>query len=423
MTPDKLKKNRTLIWKFTAILVAFIVIFDILVITQQTRLLEDETISRTNQEFALFGKLIAGLLTKNDYAYIEDSISRWSQKQNDIINLQVIAHNGFVIASYKRKVPDAKHKRFQRVIQYGKNKTATITMTRDISSVTKAINTLSIQLVTFSIILVTLLGFLLQRTAIQPLQKEIIDHEQTEDKLRQHTIKLREINNELETFSYSLSHDLRAPLRAITSFSQIIKEEASQKLNAEENGYFNRILNASNRMAELIDDMLALARVTQSNIQFTAVNLSKLADEARERLMLIGTKRNITWRIHEDLSAYADQNMIALVFDNLFGNAYKYTGKNPDANIEFGCIYPDTGVDMPDNVYFIRDNGVGFDMQYSNKLFKPFQRLHNDSSFEGTGIGLATVQRIIHLHDGKIWAESEKDKGATFYFTLNASPK
>ncbi|MFV1997226.1 MAG: ATP-binding protein, partial [Acidiferrobacterales bacterium] len=213
------------------------------------------------------------------------------------------------------------------------------------------------------------------------------------------------------------SHDLRSPLRSIMGFSQILKEDASDKLNVEEKEQFERIIGASRRMAELIDDILELGRVTRSEVQQITVNLSALAKSAVERLCLTDETREVDWQIEEGLTVVGDKKLLALMLDNLLGNACKYSSKQTRARIEFGrtVVAHD---DKEGPVYFVRDNGVGFDMRYADKLFKPFHRLHHHTAFEGTGIGLATVQRIVHRHGGHIWAEAKEGKGATFFFTF-----
>ena len=418
MTQTALDKTWRTARTFTAILVAFIIVFDLIVIVQQTRLLHSENHTHTENEFKLFGRLISSSLTKGDYTNVEEAVSQWGKEQSNILELEVIAENGFIIASFKRHNSTTDIKNFQGKIHYNLHKMATITMLRDISEISTAIHQLSLQLIGFSIVLVALLGFLLQRTAVRPLQNEINEHEQTESKLRQQASVLQEINNELESFSYSLSHDLRAPLRSITGFTQIILEDTGHKFNDEDNDHFQRILKASNRMAELIDDILELARVTRSDVQHTKVDLSALATEARDRLILTDDKRQVDWHIEDGLTAFGDKKLLALLFDNLLGNAYKYSANNKHARIEFGSKVMVVEGNAERTVFYIKDNGIGFDMQYINKLFKPFHRLHRDPAFEGTGIGLATVERIIHRHLGSIWAEAEPGKGACFYFTL-----
>ena len=234
-----------------------------------------------------------------------------------------------------------------------------------------------------------------------------------ERKVAERTGELEIANKELETFSYSVSHDLRAPLRTIDGFSQAILEDCADKLDAQAQGYLNRVRAATQHMGHLIDDLLKLAKVTRAEINRESVDLSELANNVQESLKASMPERHVDWIVQPSLIAYGDARLLSIVFENLLGNAWKFTGQQTYARIEFGMQEGEGGA-----VYFVRDNGVGFDMTYAGKLFGAFQRLHNVSEFPGTGIGLATVQRIIHRHGGCIWAESEPGNGACFYFAL-----
>jgi PAS domain S-box-containing protein len=238
-------------------------------------------------------------------------------------------------------------------------------------------------------------------------------NEQLEERVRQRTAELEVANRELESFSYSVSHDLRAPLRAINGFSQALFEDYSHLFDAEGLNYLERVRAASQRMAMLIDDLLTLSRVTRQEIRRGPLNLSALATAVAEELQATQPERQVEFIIAPDLWAEADPNLIYIVMDNLLHNAWKYTSKHPQARIEFGVL---ASAGSP--IYFVKDDGAGFDMAYAAKLFGAFQRLHRDIEFEGTGVGLATVQRIIHRHGGRTWAEGAVEQGATFYFTL-----
>ncbi len=234
-----------------------------------------------------------------------------------------------------------------------------------------------------------------------------------EYRVRQRTHQLETVNRELEAFSYSVSHDLRSPLRSIDGFSQILSKKYHDKLDATGNDYLERVRRASQRMGNLIDDMLLLSQVTRGPLKREPVDLSKIAEKVADELSKMNTERSVQFVLQRGLIAYADAGLLRIVMDNLLGNAYKYTGKKASAKIEF---------DMHDidgeQVFIVRDNGVGFNMDYAHKLFGAFQRLHGMNEFDGTGIGLATVQRIIHRHHGRVWAEAKEGEGATFYFTL-----
>ncbi|UCG83110.1 MAG: PAS domain S-box protein, partial [Dehalococcoidia bacterium] len=238
-------------------------------------------------------------------------------------------------------------------------------------------------------------------------------NEELEQRVIERTTQLQAVNKELEAFAYSVSHDLRAPLRSIDGFSQVLIEDYVDKLDEEGNDYLQRVRAASQRMGELIDDLLNLSRVTRGEMCHEDVDLSAMAQAICSDLQCRQPKRKVKFVIKPELADRGDMRLLRAAFENLLGNAWKFTGKKKSARIEFGQIENDG-----QHVYFVRDNGVGFDMNYADKLFGAFQRLHSPSEFEGTGIGLATVQRIIHRHGGNIWAESELDKGTTFYFTL-----
>ncbi|WP_373531427.1 PAS domain S-box protein [Vampirovibrio sp.] len=224
---------------------------------------------------------------------------------------------------------------------------------------------------------------------------------------------LNVLNQELESFSYSVSHDLRAPLRTIDGFSQAILEDCAHTLEGDALRYLQRIREGSQQMAQLIDDMLNLSRLARENLNKETINLSALVQQVVVDLQAGEPERQVAIRIQEPLFAEADARLMRAVLENLIGNAWKFTAYSPDACIEFGLTEQ-----HGKPVYFVRDNGAGFDMAYAHQLFGTFQRLHNAAEFAGTGVGLASAQRVIHRHGGEIWAYGEVGKGATFYFTL-----
>ncbi len=226
--------------------------------------------------------------------------------------------------------------------------------------------------------------------------------------------ELASSNRDLEAFSYSVSHDLRAPLRAINGFARILNDDFSAELSPIARGFLQKIRAAGDKMSTLIDGLLAFSRVGRSALRKQTVDLNEVAQSILENLTPELADRPIEWVRSELPPAQADPVLIQQVYANLIGNAVKYTGKRNAARIEIGSFNKNG-----EKIYFVRDNGAGFDMKYADKLFGVFQRLHSDTDFEGTGVGLATVQRIIHRHGGRIWAEAEPDKGATFYFTLS----
>jgi signal transduction histidine kinase len=225
--------------------------------------------------------------------------------------------------------------------------------------------------------------------------------------------ELLALNKELESFSYSVSHDLRAPLRAISGFSAIVLEDSADKLNPESKADLERIRAAALHMGEMIEGMLQLAQTTRYEMHREKIDLSGLARGIVSHLQASEPQRHVEFSIAPDLTVQGDRVLLQSMLENLLGNAWKFTSKRPDGRVVLGI---QSGGPQP--IYFVRDNGAGFDPRYADKLFGVFQRLHRDKDFAGTGIGLATVQRIIQRHGGRIWAESEVEKGATFYFAL-----
>ncbi|HEY5601507.1 MAG TPA: ATP-binding protein [Gammaproteobacteria bacterium] len=244
----------------------------------------------------------------------------------------------------------------------------------------------------------------------QELQRH---REHLEDMVSQRTRELQDKNQELESFAYSVSHDLRSPLRAIDGFSRILQEDYEELLDQEGNANLSRIRQASQRMGNLIDDLLELSRINRSEIVRRKIDLSAKIQAVIDRLKNAEPERTVDFNIQSGVNIYADDTLMDVVIVNLIGNAWKYTTKKSNARIEFG-----ESSKNGETVYFIRDNGVGFDMKYVDKLFGAFQRLVGYDEYPGTGIGLATVQRVISRHGGRVWAEGDPGKGATFYFTL-----
>jgi len=247
------------------------------------------------------------------------------------------------------------------------------------------------------------------------LLEQVQQHAQElEARVTERTRELTATNKELESFSYSVSHDLRAPLRAITGFSQALQEDYGSDLDDTGKHYLDRIRNATDNMSNLIDSLLKLSRLTRSMYKREKVNLSHLIEELAEEQKQANPDREIVFEIQPDVIAVCDKNMLRVMLSNLLSNAVKYSRNEPVSIIRFGARHDKNSKET----YFVSDNGVGFDMRYADKLFGAFQRLHSSDSFEGAGIGLATVQRIINRHGGRIWAEAAPDEGATFYFVL-----
>jgi PAS domain S-box-containing protein len=253
---------------------------------------------------------------------------------------------------------------------------------------------------------------------------DVTERKRTEAEIRQLNLvllqrgnRLEEVNRELEAFSYSVSHDLRAPLRAIDGFSRMVVEDYGDKLDEEGRRKLLVIQSEAKRMSSLIDDLLAFSRMSRQEIQTSRIDMHALAKEVFDELSQRVPARKLQFLLHPLSEACATPNMIRQVWVNLIGNAIKFTQRQAVAEIEIGELPGEDG--LP--VYFVKDNGVGFDMRYADKLFGVFQRLHGDKDFDGTGVGLAFVQRIIHRHGGKIWADAKLGGGATFFFTLPAS--
>ena len=237
--------------------------------------------------------------------------------------------------------------------------------------------------------------------------------EHRNEALRRNAAELEAANSELDAFAYSVSHDLRAPLRSIDGFSQVLLEDYAAQLDAAGRDSLQRVRAASQRMGVLIDDLLKLARVTRAEVRTEVVDLSGLARDIVSELQRAAPERQVDCTIAPGLTARGDARLLRVVLDNLLRNSWKYTAKQPQPRIEFGSLEENGG-----RTFLVRDNGAGFDMKYADKLFGVFQRLHSAEEFEGTGVGLATVRRIITRHGGRIWAEGAVAQGATFYFTL-----
>jgi len=263
-----------------------------------------------------------------------------------------------------------------------------------------------------------------QPAAILETNNDITERKRREEEIRtlneelgKRATELEAVNKELEAFAYSISHDLRAPLRHMAGFTELLQKNAASILNEKCQRYVGILLESAKRMGNLIDDLLAFSRIGRAEAHKKLVGLDELVQEALSQIRNETQGRDIEWKVGELPAVYGDGSMLRLVLVNLMSNAAKFTRTRPKAEIEIGCVDQ-----QPDQiVIFIRDNGVGFNMKYVNKLFGVFQRLHPPELFEGTGIGLATVQRIVHRHGGRVWAESLENHGATFYFSLSKS--
>lgn len=259
-------------------------------------------------------------------------------------------------------------------------------------------------------------------TAILETNNDITERKRREEEIRtlnrelgKQTLDLEATNKELEAFAYSVSHDLRAPLRHMVGFTELLQKSAASVLNEKSQRYVGILLESAKRMGNLIDDLLAFSRIGRAEAHKKSISLEEIVQEALSEVRHETEGRNIVWKVDPLPQWHGDASMLRLALVNLMSNAAKFTRTRPEAQIEIGCMDRQPG----QIVLFIRDNGVGFNMKYANKLFGVFQRLHPPEEFEGTGIGLATVQRIVHRHGGRVWAEGVVDQGATFYFSLS----
>lgn len=235
-----------------------------------------------------------------------------------------------------------------------------------------------------------------------------------ERRVTERTMELVAANKELEAFDYSVSHDLRAPLNRIEGFSAMLSEQYGDKLDAKGRDLLRRIANAGRSMDQLVGDLLSLSTVTRGELQRSEIDLSALAESIVAALRRADPRREVLFEAPPGMVARADPGLLRVVLENLIGNAWKFTRHSAPARIEAGCLET-----QGESTYFVRDNGAGFDMARADKLFTPFTRLHSGGDIEGTGIGLATVQRIVRRHGGRVWAEAAVDRGATFFFTLS----
>jgi len=255
-----------------------------------------------------------------------------------------------------------------------------------------------------------------QRAMLNLLEDFDLERSRTEAanrELLERTAQLEAANKELESFSYSVSHDLRAPLRHITGYAALLQKKTSSILDETTLHYLDTISESAKQMGNLIDDLLAFSRMGRSEVKWGRVGLEYLVKEILKDLKEETESRDIAWKVGGLPEVYCDSSMLRLVFVNLISNAVKFTRPRSKADIEIGCIS-----EKDEFIFFVRDNGVGFDPKYKDKLFGVFQRLHHQDEFEGTGIGLANVRRLIHRHGGRTWADGEIENGATFYFSL-----
>lgn len=413
--------NRRALLTFMAVLAVVIISTAMAVVYLQHRQLLKSEQEEFHNELTLLGELATEALLRSDYASVENLVRRWVHSHEYISNIRAVMPNNFVLAEINKNTTAKQPLQVSQPVNFNGHTLMTLEVTFDLTSKDTGftgITSIIIKTTLTALIVIMLLGWLLwntiKRTALAPLESQIHIREQKEQELLQRSSQLETALKELETFSYSVSHDLRAPLRAIDGFSRVVLEDHSAQLDPEARSYLERVITAVQRMARLIDDLLALSRVSRRELVMTHVDLSTMAKEIIAELQEQSPERRIQVDITPNLSVRGDAHLLHVVLGNLLDNAWKYTSKKQNPHIELACTIRDNKPAQ----YCIRDNGAGFDMQYAGKLFQPFQRLHSVEEFSGTGIGLATAARIVQRHGGRIWAEGQPGLGAIICFTL-----
>ncbi len=420
---------RILPWLLLALFLALLLLLSVLFVQHQWQQEIQVKQRSSERELQLLASLIHNDLQAGNYQHIDSLIDDWGSNSSDIRQMRVTAASGYLFNTFERPASTDNPVTFTTTINYGYRGAAQLKLVKDFVGVQMRHRELSWNIgVIYTVVSSLLIALTFSLTKYQKksaaLSREVerrrraetalqSQNDQLEKTVTNRTAQLTSINKELEAFSYSVSHDLRAPLRAIDGFSLALLEDCSGSLNQGCRDYLNRVRNSAQKMGHLIDDLLKLSRVTRSELQLKKINLSLLAENLIEELRQNEPERTVNIAIAPNLWGYGDPTLLQVLLGNLLGNAWKFTRHQPDATIEFNTLINDNNI-----CFFIRDNGVGFDMKYSSKLFNAFQRLHSVEQFEGTGIGLATVQRIITKHGGKVWVDAEVNHGATFYFTL-----
>lgn len=400
--------------------------------------------SSAERELILLASLAQDDLQGGDYQHIPALLKEWGQRRADIVQLKLEAQNGFSLGKYVRPTPAVANVALQTRIDYSYDRSATLSYARDLSAAYARRREMIIQVASIYALVAGLLAalthFLLLhrreaatlrersselKAANAQLEREIDERkiaqaelqryrDQLEQMVEARTAELKLSNHELEAFSYSVSHDLRGPLRGIDGFSQALREDYGTVLDKTAHDYLQRIRKAAQRMGQIIDDLLKLARVTRSNIEPAEIDLQAEAQTIVADLRALDPQRDVKVSIAPALTVWGDRALIRIALENLLNNAWKFTSQCSPGEISVGKTSAENGQD----IFFVKDNGAGFDMQHASHLFEPFQRAHGNAEFEGTGIGLATVKRIVQRHGGRIWAHAEPNAGATFYFTL-----
>ena len=423
------RTNRNIVIAFITTLLLLLIIVDALLLNQQYSKMQAIAKDRATQELQLATDFSYEPALKDDLISVKRFLEKWANNDDILISLHAVTANGFTLVDINKDIKSKNTVTVSKDIIHEDKVLLTASVTEDYSQMSDSIIKNAIILFVISALIVSIVGYLLwivlRRTAIKPLQLAIDDLIKSEKILEKRSKQLELSNQELESYSYSIAHDLRTPLRSITSFSQILKEDASSKLNKDEIDYLERIYNAGTFMSQLIYDILELSKISREEIKYMPVDLSKAANDILLYLKNLWPNIEFEFEIENNLYVSGDEASLRSLLDNLISNACKFSSKSPSPKIEFGV--QNRSVTSP--VFYVKDNGAGFDMKYAEKIFVPFHRLHKSTQFDGTGIGLATVKRIAEKHHGKVWVESEENKGATFFFTLgnqnleNYSPK
>lgn len=410
--------NRRALFAFTFVLATLVIVTAGVVVELQRENLRSAVQAALRTDLVLLGELATDALLQSNYAAVQRLLERWSGRRSDFTAISAVMPNGFVLAEIHSDRAVKSPLEVDYEVVFGERVLLTLRAVSDFAYRESEFVSILVNATVVSVVLIMIFGWMLwwtlKRTAIEPLEKQILAREEKEKELTQRTAQLESAIEEIESFNYSVSHDLRTPLRAIAGFSQALLEDYGAILDADGRGCLERVRTATQRMGLLIDGLLRLSQVGRTELKVTEVDLSGLARDILTRIAQVDPGRQVDTYVADNLRATGDAQLLAIAFENLLGNAWKYTAKTPQARIEFSASHQDGEV-----VYSVCDNGAGFDMRYaSSKLFRPFQRMHSTVDFPGTGIGLATVARIIKSHHGRTWAHAIVDQGATIYFTL-----
>ena len=411
--------NRRALLAFTGVLAALVMAVALVIVVLQRQELQSAERQELKTEMVFLGELATEALLRSDYTTVEALVQRWGTRHEHLAGVKAVMPNGFVLADVHKAQAPTKPLDVSHDIVFAGRVLMTLHAVVDFSTKERAFVAIVVRAAVAATLFILLLGWVLwwtlKRTALQPLEVQIGRREEKERELVQRTVELEAALKELESISYSVSHDLRAPLRAIDGYHHALVEDYGSVLDETARGYIDRTRAAAQHMGALFDDMLELSRVTRRALVVGEIDLSALARKTLARLAQAEPDRRVQTEVAEGMWVRGDPDLLAIALDNLLHNAWKYTAQSAAARIEFGGTQQDG-----ETVFVVRDNGVGFDMKYVDKLFRPFQRLHGPAEFPGTGIGLATVARIIQRHGGRVWAEGAPGRGANFFFTLGS---